>query len=142
MSKRLSSLIPFLLFSATACVFARVMPAQAMPPQPGDEAPKPEKFHLIPLNDVFDEAFSRHSGDFYFQASLAGQVVNFFGLQYYDNDIISDSQLLNYYQREAMRQQNDFAPVLRGRDLPNPFDSSVQENPCYLRTPSEGYCGK
>jgi len=142
MSNRIHTLIPLLLFSATAGVLAVVMPAQAMPPANDPEADNVNTPHLVPINELFREAFFRNTGDFFFQASFTNQVIQFFGLKYFDNQIRDDSALVTYYLNEVMRQQTDFGELRRGRDLPNPFDTTIQENPCYLRTPSEGYCGK
>lgn len=142
MTKRLNNVIAILILSASASIFPVAKPSQAMPPAQTNDAPRPAKPYLEPLNDLFRDAFSHNTGDFFFQTSIESQVIRFFGLGYLDNQIAADAELINYLHEEAMRQQNNFGPRLRGQNLNNPFDTTLMENPCYLRTPSEGSCSK
>ena len=142
MTNRFNNVVTILILTASASILTMAKPSQAMPPAQTNDIRRPEKAYLEPLNDLFRDAFFHNTGDVFFQTSIESQVIRFFGLQYMDLQIAADAELVHYFHVEAMRQQNSAAPPLRGRDLNNPFDSSLWENPCYSRTPSQGSCSK
>ncbi len=97
-----------------------------LPQNPGDSLP-----------NVFNRAFANQTGRFYDISSLSGQANSIFGWRYgpnsfFDNQIADDALTIGTVYRDAMRQQTA-GPVIRTRDLPNPFDTSLQENPQYHR---------
>jgi hypothetical protein len=102
--------------------------APTQPPQPQGES----------LQYVFDRAFFHNTGDFYEITSISGQLNHIFGWRtfpgsYPDNLVSRDGKLLGTIYTDAMQQQGG-GPLIRTRDLPNPFDTSVFQNPSYLRT--------
>lgn len=102
--------------------------------QPGD-----------PLTNVFNRAFYNDTGRFYDITDLSGQANKIFGWRswtgsYFDNQIRNDGQTFEAVYDDALLQQTAGTRV-RTRDLSNPFNSSLQDNPAYLRqgNPSAQY---
>jgi len=94
--------------------------------QPGDRLP-----------DVFNRAFYNDTGRFYDITDLSGQANKIFGWRswtgsYFDNQIANDGQTFEAVYDDAIRQQTTGQRV-RTRDLSNPFNSSINDNPAYLR---------
>ncbi len=90
-----------------------------------------------PLPTVFNRAFYNDTGRFYDITNLSGQANKIFGWRswtgsYFDNQIANDGQTFEAVYDDAIRQQVA-GPRVRTRDLSNPFDSSLQTNPNYLR---------
>lgn len=117
-------------FSVEGGTNTSVMPAV----QPGDT-----------LHNVFNRAFYNETGRFYDITDLSGQANKIFGWRswtgsYFDNQIANDGQTFEAVYDDAIRQQTAGQRV-RTRDLANPFNSSLQDNPSYLRqgNPSNQY---
>ncbi|WP_353674799.1 iron uptake porin [Synechocystis sp. LKSZ1] len=94
--------------------------------QPGD---------IIP--DVMNRAFYNSTGRYYDITSISGQANKIFGWRtfpgsFFDNQIASDAETVEAVYNEVMRQQQEGTDI-RTRDLPNPFNTSLQGNPGYLR---------
>ncbi|MDV3001558.1 MAG: hypothetical protein N5P05_003164 [Chroococcopsis gigantea SAG 12.99] len=89
------------------------------------------------IPELFNRAFNNNTGRFYELGSLSGQANNIFGWRtfpmgsFFDNMVSRDSQLVNTVYRDVMQQQTS-GPLIRTRDLENPFSSSLSENPDYL----------
>jgi len=91
-----------------------------------------------PLVTVFNRAFYNDTGRFYDITDLSGQANKIWGWRswtgsYMDNQIANDGQTFEAVYDDAIRQQTAGTRV-RTRDLPNPFNSTLQDNPSYLRT--------
>ncbi|MGK7914439.1 MAG: hypothetical protein AB4038_02680 [Prochloraceae cyanobacterium] len=90
-----------------------------------------------PINETFDDAFYYNSESTLDNWGVLGQLNFIFGWQNFEgsfpeNQIYRDAELVNIVHRDAMRQQNQSDPTIRTRDLNNPFDTSVQQNPGYI----------
>ena len=90
-----------------------------------------------PLVTVFNRAFYNDTGRFYDITDLSGQANKIFGWRswtgsYFDNQIANDGQTFEAVYDDALRQQTAGNRV-RTRDLANPFSSTLQDNPSYLR---------
>jgi hypothetical protein len=96
------------------------------------------------LHNVFTRASYNATGRFFEIMDLSGQANQIFGWRtfpgsFYDNQITSDGLTVETVFHDALRQQMT-GPRIVTRDLLNPFDTSLRENPQYLRTeaPSAG----
>ena len=89
------------------------------------------------VEDVFDRAAFHHTGTFREITGVTGQLNNILGFRflkgqpifkgsYIDNLITADAYLLEAIYRDYLRQQTEGRPV-RTQDLPNPFNSSLQQ---------------
>ncbi len=90
-----------------------------------------------PLGVVFNRAFYHNTGRFYDISSISGQANNIFGWRtfpgsFFDNQIRADALVVETLYDEALRQQTAGTNI-RTQDLGNPFNSSIQGNPGYLR---------
>ncbi len=90
------------------------------------------------LQNVFDRAFANETLTFYDSTDLSGQTNSIFGVRYapgsfFDNQIANDGKTFETVYRDALSQQTA-GPRILTPDLPNPFNTSVQSNPSYLRT--------
>ncbi len=92
-------------------------------------------FNNIP--GLFNRAVNNNTGRFYDYTNILGQFNSLFGWRtfpqgsYFDNMITRDAKLTETLYYDVMQQQQS-GPLIRTRDLPNPFDTSLQENPSYL----------
>ena len=90
-----------------------------------------------PVENVFERASYHNTGKFYQITGVSGQANNIFGWRflpgqalykgsYIDNLVTMDAKLIEAIYWDYLRQQTD-APLVRTRDLPNPFNSSLLE---------------
>lgn len=90
------------------------------------------------LENVFTRASYNDTGRFYEITNISGQANQIFGWRtfpgsFYDNQITNDGLTVETVYQDALRQQMG-GPRIVTRDLFNPFDTSLRENPEYLRT--------
>lgn len=93
---------------------------------------------IDPLNDMLKRAFFNSTGTYFDSTNISGQANAIFGWRefpgsYFENQITSDAQLVGVIYTDAMHQQSA-GKIVRTRDLTNPFDTSLQQNPDFLRT--------
>lgn len=105
--------------------YSRVLPAV----QPGDQ-----------LINVFTRGFYNETGRLYDITDMSGQANKMFGWRtfpgsFFDNQIKNDGLTFETIYHDAMRQQAG-GRVVRTQDLNNPFTTSLQQNPGYLRMSS------
>jgi len=103
-------------------------------------------------NDLIEQAFFSHDGNFYQTTSLTRQVNEIFGLStsllgdfshltvkfpgnFSDNAIARDSELVNIVYRDMLAQQSTQDPYMRTQDLPNPYTTSVLDSYTYTNQP-------
>jgi hypothetical protein len=92
-------------------------------------------FNNIP--GLFNRAVNNNTGRFYDYTNILGQLNSLFGWRtfpegsYFDNMITRDAKLTETLYYDVMQQQQS-GPLIRTQDLPNPYDTSLQENPSYL----------
>ncbi len=93
----------------------------------------------LSLPELMNQAFWENSGDFFEQASALGQLNFIFGWgdfpegSYAENSVARDSLLMYVIVSDYFKQLQRREPTIRTKDLTNPFDTSVQQNPSYLR---------
>ena len=128
---RFVNLIPILVISAASSVFASEAFAQT-------ELTDSQPARLETVPEVFNRAFYHGLGDAIEQFSLGGQLNFIFGWRAFpqgsftENQIARQARLVNILSRDAFNQQNSGGPIIRTRDLNNPFNTSVQQSPDYL----------
>ena len=102
----------------------------------------------FPIAESIDQTFNRaffHNGESTLESwGVLGQLNFIFGWyefegSYLENQLYRDAELLNIVHQDAMKQQNQSNPIIRTRDLNNPFDTSVQENPDYISPSRNDY---
>ena len=92
----------------------------------------------IGLSDLINKAFSQRSGDFFDQASASGQLNFLFGWgdfpvgSFSESNISEDSLTIKTIVKDYFQQQGQREPDIRTRDIENPFNSSLQQNPSYI----------
>jgi S-layer homology domain len=91
------------------------------------------------LNEVFERAFFHNMNSFYESTGILDQLNTQLGISPFkvpaafpENQIARDGELLHEIYKDALQQQSSL-PRMRTRDLPNPFDTSLLENPGYTR---------
>lgn len=96
------------------------------------------------LAETFERAFFDNMDSFYESTDPLDQLNTQLGIipfkipaAFPENQIARDAKLINILYTDAMKQQSSLPPV-RTRDLPNPFDTSLRENPNYIRPASSG----
>jgi len=135
MLSKFSRFLTIAALTTLTCVIAHPSSAQT------DNSDMTEEVEIVtsPLSvdRLVNEAFWENSGDFFRQASMEGQMNVIFGWErfpqgsYPENNITQDGLLLYAIMDDYFRQLREREPMIRTRDLPNPFDTSVRENPEY-----------
>jgi hypothetical protein len=134
MSTRLINLTTILVASIASSVFAHSAVAQVANVSNFNDATDNAKS----TSSVFENIMTDNAGDFYQDSSMEGQLNNMFGWEsgltgsYAENEISEAGEKLNQTYNQLMKQQVGRDPVMRTRDLTNPFNTSVMENPNYL----------
>lgn len=83
------------------------------------------------LPEAFNAALGKNSGNYFTNTlSLTRQVDLIFGVGTYatsfrENEVTEDSRLLHAVYLDALEQQSHSSPLIRTRDLPNPFSASL-----------------
>ncbi len=91
----------------------------------------------MPLAEAFNRAFFNSTGRFFESTGISGQLNTIFGWRTFpgsfpENQITSDGLVIQTIYSDALQQQAGDSKIFT-RDLPNPFNTSLQENPNYLR---------
>lgn len=83
------------------------------------------------IQEVFRRAFNYNSGGFFFNTSYAGQFRSILGYDGFpENQVIKDTEILEILMRDYQEQVTEEEP-LRTRDLDNPYQGSLREDPDY-----------
>lgn len=140
MLSKFSRFLTIAALTTLTCVIAHPSSAHH-PPTENDKSKMSEEVEIInsPLSvdRLINEAFWENSGDFFRQASMEGQMNVIFGWErfpqgsYPENNITQDGLLLYAIMDDYFRQLREKEPTIRTRDLANPFDTSLRENPEY-----------
>ena len=123
---KFTKLMPILVATMAASLFAQRASAQ-------DQSEPP-----ITVTDAFERALYNKSGNLYDNASIWRQFNLIFGVgsfptgSFPDNEDRRDGENLEELYQELMHQQVSSDPIIRTRDLKNPYSSSVLTNPEYI----------
>lgn len=80
--------------------------------------------------DRFQQLFYSNDKPFFENRSIFRQLDTIFGIgsfsnSFVENEIHADTQAVDNFYEEALAHQVASDPVVRTRDLPNPYDSSI-----------------
>ena len=123
MSVKFTRLLSYFLCSAAAVTTATA--AFAKPPR--------SLLEVTDIGDLFESALGNESGTFFENRSLLRQTTFIFGIgssvsfrgAYIENESNRDAELVHILYNEFLRQQLERGPVIRTRDLENPFQFSL-----------------
>lgn len=127
MYNRFTNLITVLTVSAASSLFGSVALANPVPVN------YLSTFEAIP--EAFNQAYYNESGSPFEASSISSQLNFIFGWRSFpegsfpENQMSRDAERLHQLFVEQMKLQNNQGPILRTRDLENPFNSSIRENP-------------
>ena len=135
MLSKFSHLVAIASFTTLTCVISH--PSLANPMDTSSKSSiTPEvvdPIPYIPVNRLINQALFSHSGTFFDNTTMAGQLNNMFGWRsfpqgsYPENTIISDALLVNVIVVDYFRQLQSRDPDVRTSDLPSPFNTSLRE---------------
>ncbi|MBC6475147.1 MAG: hypothetical protein GDA48_21990 [Hormoscilla sp. GM102CHS1] len=81
---------------------------------------------IISPAQAFNRAMFSNSGTYFKNRSLWRQANSILGIGGFpENRLTRDAKLVNLVYRDVLRQQVSSTPIIRIRDLRNPFDSTV-----------------
>ena len=82
------------------------------------------------LADKFERTYFNNDPNFFRNRSLGRQLNWLFGVNgFSENEINRDAAQLHKLFESSLKQQTTSDPVIRTRDLPNPYDSSILTSP-------------
>lgn len=84
--------------------------------------------------DRFQELFYSNDKPFFENRSIIRQLDTIFGIgsfknSFVENEIHADTQAIHEFYVEALANQVSSDPVVRTRDLPNPYETSILQSP-------------
>lgn len=82
------------------------------------------------ISDQFYRATFKNQRDFFYNRS-AGNILNlFFGFDGYpDDQYVQDAELVDRLYTATLERQSSSEPLIRTRDLPNPYETSILGSP-------------
>jgi hypothetical protein len=90
------------------------------------------------IPEAFNQAFNNESGGFFNIVNLGGQLNTIFGWKsfpmgsYRENQVTQEGEIVSTVLQDVLKQQAGSYPVMRTRDLNNPYNTSLIQNPSYL----------
>ncbi len=125
---RLTKLLSALVLAAASSVLASEAMAQTNP-----QGFEPIRVETIP--EAFNRAFFTDSGTFYRNRSIPRQIQYIIGpglpggATFPELELERDARRINNLYNEVLDQQASSDPVIRTPDLPNPFNTSIRQQP-------------
>lgn len=90
----------------------------------------PPRYESVP--ELFLRAYTANSGDFFRSVDYEAQFNLIFGFnEFPENQITTDTEILHILSEDYQEHVTE-GELIRTRDLPNPYESSLNENPAYL----------
>ncbi len=94
-----------------------------------------EEQSSMSLNEAFKEAYFKHAGNAYQKMDFFGQLNSLVGFTWFaDRQIMLDGKSVDNLYQQAIEQQSSVGMPMMTRDLPNPYTTSLIENPRYIGT--------
>lgn len=94
-----------------------------------DESPKSGSGTVETIPEAIDRAASHSSllsqGGYFEDRSIAGDAAFTFGLGYDEARLAKEAQRLGIVSQDLLNQQGSEGPIIRTRDLPNPYTASL-----------------
>ena len=90
------------------------------------------KAEMTSLDEEFESAYFKRGKNTYAQSSIFGQINTIFGFTgFADQHIAADGKAVDKVYQEGIKAQAASGMRMFTRDLANPYDTSIQENPDY-----------
>ena len=90
------------------------------------------KAEMEPLPEAFKDAYFTKGKDAFQQSSIVGQLNTIFGITGFpDQHISSDGKAVDEVYQAGLIKQSATGARMMTRDLENPYDTSLKENPSY-----------
>ncbi len=90
------------------------------------------KAEMEPLPEAFNNAYFTKGKDAFQQSSIVGQLNTIIGITGFpEQHISSDGKAVDEVYQAGLRQQSATGARMMTRDLENPYDTSLKENPSY-----------
>ena len=90
------------------------------------------KAETKPLDEAFKDAYYTKGKNAFEQSSIVGQINTILGFTGFPEQHISaDGQAVDKLYQEGLKRQAESGEPLVTRDLENPYDTSIRENPTY-----------
>ncbi|MGF1539165.1 MAG: serine/threonine protein kinase [Pleurocapsa sp.] len=125
MSIKFTKLAQILVITTIASLFSVEVMAQTEDDSNSSET--------ISLSQAFKDAYFTRGKDAYEQSGYLGQINAIFGFTGFPEQHISqDGQAVNSLYRYALQKQTEVGSPIMTRDLANPYDTSLLENPDYI----------
>jgi hypothetical protein len=116
MSIKFTKLSKVLVIAAIASLFA--VEAQA---------------EMKPLDDAFKDAYHKRGKDAFRQSNIFYQIINMDGLLGFpEQHIAADGKAVDQLYQQSLIKQTSSGEYSVTRDLENPYNTSVRENPSYI----------
>lgn len=120
MKLRFGSLISVLVLVSTATGFPLAALAQPI------SSPQISSSNT---SNEFVQEFFRNDREFFRNGSLGRQLALIFGFDFPENEIAQDAELIDNLYEIRIVQQSSSDPIVRTRDLPNPYTTSILTSP-------------
>lgn len=92
----------------------------------------PAQAEMTSLHEAFEDAYFTKGKNAFEQSSIFGQFNTIFGFTGFPEQHIStDGKAVDQVYQEGMMQQAATGMRMYTRDLENPYDTSLRENPSY-----------
>jgi hypothetical protein len=90
------------------------------------------KAEMKPLDEAFKDAYFTRGKNAFEQSTIFGQINTILGFTgFADQHITVDGKKVDLLYQEAMKKQTETGSRMITRDLTNPYDTSLRENPSY-----------
>ncbi|MDJ0593484.1 MAG: serine/threonine protein kinase [Pleurocapsa sp. MO_226.B13] len=90
------------------------------------------KAEMQPLDEKFEAAYFANGKNAFAQSNIFGQINTIFGFTGFPEQHISgDGKKVDNLYEETMNNQASMGMPIVTRDLTNPYDTSLRENPSY-----------
>lgn len=109
------------------CTIAAPQSAQAYPEGTRTCSAAAASANTQNLSEAMERTLYANGGSYHRNLGIEAQFSQLFGLRYSDLEYQADAQNVDRLYRAAMYQQGVCDGVIRTRDLPNPFNSSLQQ---------------
>lgn len=101
--------------------------------EPTEAQPQPISMMSESIPAAFNRAFFTYTGNAFENETILSQLNTIFGFNFYpEKQIALDGQLVDDLYKDVMQQQTASIPPVITRDLSNPFNTSLYENPSYI----------
>ncbi|MBE9169271.1 serine/threonine protein kinase [Pleurocapsales cyanobacterium LEGE 06147] len=118
---------------ALEAVAPRLGKAENAQTEPTEAQPQPISMMSESIPAAFNRAFFTHTGNAFENQNVLSQLNSIFGFNFYpEKQITLDGELVNSVYKDVLQLQTASIPPVRTRDLSNPFNTSLRENPGYI----------